>query len=399
MEFWLRYRHKTQRMESSIAPLLIKFLNNEADREELMLLEKWIAEEGSSQLLSDYLKINAVAHELFSQYDGVHAKEIIRRRIEEDKRRIRIGRRNSYLKYAAILVLSLGLGYFIFQQTYPDYMEVTAPIIVNNQIQTGSDRATLTLGDGSQVALSEGEQYQSGNATSNGEKIDYEATEVQEVQYNTLTIPRGGQFVVELSDGTMVWLNSASQLKYPVSFSKGKDRSVELVYGEAYFDVSPSTKHQGARFFVAHAQQKVEVLGTEFNIKAYPEEEQVLTTLVEGQVSLDAGLGQKSMLTPGQQAIWDKASQGITIANVDVYDQVSWKDGVFSFDRMALEDIMTVLSRWYDMDVEFESPELRDEGFTGVLGKEQEIEEILTTIKNFKVIENYEINKKTITLK
>lgn len=397
--FWLRYRDKTQRMEPSIAPVLIKFLNNEANRKELLLLEQWITEEGSSKLLSDYMKVNGAAHTLFDQYDGEHAKEVLRRHIEKESKDTRHWFASAYFKYAAILVLALGLGYMLFQQSGQGAEVVTEPVIVNNEIKTGTDKATLTLGDGSLVELTKDAPYQGANASSNGAQLFYGADAVETISYHTLTVPRGGQFVLEMADGTKVWLNSGSQLQYPTSFRAGTDRTVQLVYGEAYFDVSPASEHQGAKFFVEQDRQVIEVLGTEFNVKAYPEESQVLTTLVEGRVALGVGSEPEVSLVPGQQATWDTRDGAVTLASVDVYDEVSWKDGVFSFDRMPLEDIMTVLSRWYDMEVVFENDALREEGFTGALGKEQEIEDILTTIKNFGIIENFEINTKTITLK
>ncbi|MDC1324467.1 DUF4974 domain-containing protein, partial [Flavobacteriaceae bacterium] len=215
---------------------------------------------------------------------------------------------------------------------------------------------------------------------------------------NFLTIPRGGQFFLKLSDGTQVWLNSESQLKYPVSFRDGETRVVELVYGEAYFDVSPSNEHKGAKFKVLNQAQEIEVLGTEFNVKAYKDETNIFTTLIEGKVSISTETTNQ-ILKPKQQASFNISSKTMAIATVDVYSHTSWKEGVFSFRRTSLEQIMKVLSRWYDMDVEFMNPELKKEGFNGVLGKDQNIEDILKIIQSYGIIENYEIINKKIILK
>src|SRR5690606_24930608 len=189
--------------------------------------------------------------------------------------------------YAAAAVVTglLMTGYFLKDSVFTRTIE-TKPRIVNKNIDTGSDKATLTLEDGSHIVLGKGTSYNTQNARSNGEKIVYGAAEsdIAKVVYNFLTVPRGGQFHVVLSDGTEVWLNSESQLKYPVNFKKGQTRQVELVYGEGYFVVSPSSDHGGTKFVVFNQFQEIEVLGTEFNIKAYKEEENIYTTLVEGKV-------------------------------------------------------------------------------------------------------------------
>ena len=165
---------------------------------------------------------------------------------------------------------------------------VEATPILNKEdiITTGSDKAVLTLEDGSNIELEKGKAFKTNVVNSNGEKLVYNKTNQTKITYNYLTIPRGGQYFVKLSDGTEVWLNSESQLKFPVAFIKGQTREVTLVYGEAYFAVSPSTNHNGATFKVMNQGQEVEVLGTEFNIKAYKDEINIYTTLVEGKVTV-----------------------------------------------------------------------------------------------------------------
>jgi ferric-dicitrate binding protein FerR (iron transport regulator) len=289
---------------------------------------------------------------------------------------------------------------FLIKDKIINKPEETTPRIVNNNIEVGSDKATLTLEDGSQVSLERGSTYQTQNAHSNGEEIVYLPKEgnITKVANNILTIPRGGLFHLVLSDKSEVWLNSESQLKYPVSFVKGQPRKVELVYGEGYFVVSPSTEHGDAKFIVANQSQEIEVLGTEFNIKAYKDESNIYTTLVEGKVSVSTSTTKK-MLKPSQQANLNLIDNSMDIGTVNVYSEISWKDGVFSFRRKPLLEIMKVLSRWYDIDVNFEDPKLEKALFNGALGKDQNIEDILNTIKNFGVIKDYEIINKTILLK
>ncbi|MDO5981028.1 FecR family protein [Flavivirga spongiicola] len=276
------------------------------------------------------------------------------------------------------------------------------PAISANHIEAGTDRAILTLGDGSRVSLEKGRTYRSGNASSNGEEIEYRAggrsTPPRETAYNTLSVPRGAEFQIRLSDGTRIWLNSETRLKYPVAFGEGETRQVELVHGEAYFDVSPSRLHGGAKFKVVHEFQDVEVLGTEFNIKAYKEEGNIYTTLVEGKVSVNQQ-DKKQLLAPNEQLNLNTQDKKMTMARVDTDKEVSWKEGVFSFRNKSLKDIMKTLSRWYDMEVVFENKVIENEMFMGSFNKGLSIEDVMTSIKNTNIINGYHIKEKTLTIK
>lgn len=277
---------------------------------------------------------------------------------------------------------------------------VNTPIVVKNNIMIGKDKAILTLEDGSVIALEKGKAYTTKNVKSNGEKLVYNSTDnvKTEIANNFLTIPRGGQFYVQLADGTRVWLNSESQLKYPIAFVDGETRQVELLYGEAYFEVSPSTAHKGSRFKVKTRMQNIEVIGTEFNIKAYKDEPSIYTTLVEGKVQV-SNASTKSILAPSQQSKLSNNTNRIEIYDVDTYNEVSWRKGLFVFKGMPLKNIAKVLSRWYDVDIEFANPEQGAVKFNGVLNKNQNLEEILTTIKTTKFINAYEIKNKKIIIK
>ena len=371
-------------------------------------------EKTKAQILSDIKagKYSNLLKEINTEKDW----KTLKRKIQRSKRSKRSFKFWTY-GMAASIVLCISIT-FVFNKTNqkPDFGE---PTMINNHIETGTNKAILTLEDGSEVALEKGTPYQTDYVTSNGEEIIYNTATNNEqpdqasknssvdyfsegvsgrVAYNTLTIPRGGQFYILLSDGTKVWLNSESQLKYPVSFTKGKTRQVELVYGEAYFDVSPSTDHKGAKFKVYHRSQEVEVLGTEFNIKAYKDETNIYTTLVEGKVAVNTVIGNE-ILVPSQQSNLDLQANNMVVTTVEVTSVISWKDGVFDFENKPLKDIMKVLSRWYNMEVIIENKDLENEKFIGSFNKSLPIEDILASIKNTNIINNYEINNKTLTIK
>ena len=296
-------------------------------------------------------------------------------------------------------MLVLVSGYFLKNNVFTPPSEI-APSLVNQSIQTGTDKATLTLENGIEVPLEKETKYVAANATSNGEELVYKTQNnaKSEIVYNYLTIPRGGQFQLQLADGTKVWLNSETKLKFPVAFIEGQTRQVELLYGEAYFEVSPSSNHNGSRFNLKTQLQNIEVLGTAFNIKAYQNDTHIYTTLVEGMVDINS-MGITRQLLPNQQSILNLDSEKLTINNIDVYNEISWKNGLFSFKGKPLKEIMIVLARWYDIDFEFNDERLENVKFNGVLLKKQSLEEILTIIKETEFINAYEITAKKITIK
>ena len=314
-------------------------------------------------------------------------------------KRIELSNHKFYWRLSAAAIISgvLLTTYFFKDTLFSAPLENTSLVL---KVEPGKGKAILTLEDGSTIVLGKGKSYTSSNLISNGEKLVYNSVVNSNSKnvFNYLTIPRGGQYFVKLSDGTKVWLNSGSKLKYPVSFLEGETREVELVYGEAYFDVSPSTDHKGSKFKVLNQSQEVEVFGTEFNIKAYRDDNNIYTTLVEGKVRVNFE-GKKQYLKANQRSILEINNQTITVADVDVYNEISWKEGVFSFEDLTLREITKVLSRWYDVDFVFLNKSIENKKFVGVLDKNQNLEDILLTIKNFGIIREYRINERTIVLK
>ncbi|WP_299549197.1 FecR domain-containing protein [Seonamhaeicola sp.] len=374
--------------------IILKYLTDSISEIELTKLQDWLSKPKNQNKFKSYIKDDYNLNKLYDTVDADMAFDKVWSGIEKQTRVMPLYKRNVF-RYAVVasVVLLISLT-FIFKKETP---VVNTPIIVNNNIETGTDKATLTLADGTNITLEKGQNYIANNITSNGEEIVYETpnTAKKDIAYNYLTIPRGGQYYIKLEDGTQVWLNSESRLKYPVSFIDGETRQVELVYGEAYFDVSPSTDHNGSRFKVLTGDQNIEVLGTEFNIKAYQDEVLVYSTLIEGKVLMTTDT-YSTELSPNQQTVLNVNNNNVELLTVaDTYSITSWRNGVFSFKDMPLNKIMKVLSRWYDADIVFVNKEVENIHFTGVLGKEQSIENILSAIYNTNNI-MYEINDKTI---
>ena len=374
--------------------LIIKKINNTLTEEEGQIFDSWYKESKDHR---------SYFHKVENNYQkGIDLVDITKGWAGVSSKIKRKEKRYSIYKYAAAIVILITVGtiWFRDKENIQIHPTIDTVVIQKDSIQIGTDKATLTLDDGSEIVLAKGESVETDKASSNGEQLVYtdgqESTE-KIIAKNTLTIPRGGQFVLVLADGTKVWVNSETRLRYPVSFTANKTREVELVYGEAYFDVSPSTEHNGSRFVVLTDGQRVEVLGTEFNIKAYSGDKYVSTTLVEGKVLVENGMESKN-LSPGHQSVLDRDSKKLGVSKVDVYNEVSWKDGLFSFENRSLEDIMQVLARWYDVEVVFEDKAIEELSFNGVFRKTLSLKEILDIIQNTNVVK-YEINGKTIIMK
>lgn len=375
--------------------LFSKYIDGTCTEQEIELLETYLdsyqSKNGKSRL-SDFTDIEQSKDKIWQSI----CMELQHSRSKRKKYPFK-----KYLLYPAAAAILVLFGITIFFQNQGSKLPETQ--IVETNIPTGTDKATLTLSTGKLISLKKGNLYKSDNIESDGESLVYKKEEEKDVKdnkvaYNYLTVPRGGQFFVKLSDGTKVWLNSESKLKYPESFNDGEPRLVELVYGEAYFEVSPSTQHKGSKFNVLSEGQKIQVLGTQFNVKAYRDEKSTYTTLVEGKIELQAN-NQKKLLTPNLQAIVNENSKTITVKVVDVYNETSWKEGVFSFKSKSLKELMQVLSRWYDVEVVFENKSLEEIKFKGVLGKDQSLDDILLAIKSGSLINSYEIRNRTILIR
>lgn len=301
---------------------------------------------------------------------------------------------------AAIILITLGIGaYFI---TGKNNQKALPAIALQDRVP-GGNKAVLTLANGKQIVLDEAGKgeiaQQPGISISNTPEGQIVYTVTGETasaeneipgRSNTISTPKGGQYQVVLSDGTKVWLNSASAISYPSTFST-QQRLVEL-RGEAYFEVAKNAK---VPFRVKTAVQTVEVLGTHFNINAYDDEPLMKTTLLEGSVSVSAG-GEQQMLVPGQQARVNKKGTTIQVGDdVNPDKIVAWKNGVFSFEHDDLKSVMRQISRWYDVDVVYTGPVPEDK-FLGEISRNSKLSEVLKILELNNV--RFKISGKVITV-
>lgn len=263
-----------------------------------------------------------------------------------------------YISYAAaVLFLLAGAGVYTWlpeKPVQPATEVVKKTELPKDDALPGTNKATLTLGDGSVIELDSTDQKiistkEGATISVAGEKLVYVATNSDsKIIYNTMKTPRGGQYKLTLSDGTNVWLNAASSITYPTVFN-GEQRNVSIT-GEAYFEVAKNPQKP----FVVKINDNagIRVLGTHFNVNAYTDEPQVNTTLLEGKVMVNAGT-KSQQLDPGQQSQLSRNGNLKLLRNADLQQAVAWKDGIFNFRHTKLEVLMRQLSRWYDVEVEY----------------------------------------------
>ena len=357
-----------------IEKIIVKYIHQEANYSELKKLDLWLKDDANSADFNHFVETEYLVAINLGDYNLQKAKRIIRKKYElqRRKRKIAFVRRIS-IAASIVLILSFSLSLLIENNSVLKNSTAKTPIEIK------SNKAILTLNNGEKISLDSNKKYSANNVKGNDKELLYlprtKKTD-QKLAYNYLTIPRGGGFFVQLSDGTKIFLNSDSKLKYPVTFNEGEARKVELIYGEAYFEVSPSSKHSGDSFKVFTKNQEVHVLGTHFNVKAYKEERLISTTLIEGKVKVNNGLN-AVLLAPNQKAIVSNETKFIEVLNVDVSHEVAWVKGLLSFNEAPLEEIMQTLSRRYNVEVIFESEAIKKYKFTGILETKTALKEIL----------------------
>jgi ferric-dicitrate binding protein FerR (iron transport regulator) len=267
-----------------------------------------------------------------------------------------VGRRKHVWWVAAACILALlWTGDWLFPRHEKGGMAKATSSIERTGLIPAGNKATLTLGDGSTILL---DSSANGMVASEGStrvikldsgRIAYQADGSHEgsLSYNVIHTPRGGKYEVTLPDGTKVWMNAASSLRFPTVFN-GLQREVALT-GEAYFEVA---ENRQMPFNVSIGEATVKVLGTHFNINAYSDERSIHTTLLEGAVQFSSG-GAGKLLHPGEQAVFDDSTSALSVHEADINQVMAWKNGRFEFDNIDLPAVMRQISRWYDVDVEY----------------------------------------------
>lgn len=373
-----------------IARRLSRFLLHTTSVSEEKELQQWT--EKHQHLLQ---KLN---HPSYYTQQVLRRKELISKYSWEkfaadQKQKIRI-RKLKTLRYAAsvAVLLTTGIAIWLFNtnQPHPTY------IAAFPQLNPGSAKASLVLNDGREISLNNQLTLteKDGTIIRNSEtgELAYQNDIISDtvLQYNTLKVPRGGEYRVTLADGTKVWINSESELSFPVRFNSST-REVFLK-GEAYFEIAPNKSQP---FYVNNNQFQVHATGTAFDVIAYQDEPELKVILTEGKVNIENKQQILSQLTPNQQFAWNKENGQFTVSTIDPRTATAWKDGNFFFNDEPLESIIRKLARWYNVEIECAEPEICTYKFSGKIRKYEDATQVLNMLKlTNEVYYSIETNKK-----
>ena len=363
-----------------IVRLLQLYLLGDITEEERQELEDWCKETPQNRNLFEQI----CQEDLFSKERSVYEKiddTKALRTFEKHVRKVSTRGFGRWWKYAAVLLLPIlvvGLWKLVYEVEQ-------VPVVTSSvsQIQPGCSRAVLVLDDGRTVFLKEEEEGVISEdkgimVTGERDRLVYTSSEgknVDELRFNELEIPRGGEYKVRLADGTLVYLNSATRMKYPVKFDE-KERKVYLS-GEAYFEVAKDPERP---FFVEMEGVEVRVYGTSFNVNTH-QKGNVQTVLVKGSIGVKVlSSGMESVIRPGQMAEFQQGNTKVDVKDVNVAVYTDWKDGIFRFENQRLEDILTVLSNWYDVDIFYQTVSVKELHFSGYMERYKDVSVILEAI-------------------
>ncbi|MCK7556321.1 FecR domain-containing protein [Chitinophaga sedimenti] len=377
-----------------IAPLLHRqFIGETLTAAEQQLLDQWTNASEHNQSLAKRLQSPEAVQQMLTTWQAIDQhREINKQKVlariaalseeTDNVRPLSIWRRKT-LRYAAAAAIVLSAGWYIWSAQHPT---PKPPLVLHEIIAPGREGAVLTLADGSTMVL---DSVANGILTTQGGaqvmlqngQLAYNTTGNNEsITYNTIATPKGRQFKLLLPDGSKVWLNAASSVTFPTTFT-GKERRVKLE-GEAYFEIA---QHAQQPFIVNIGETaEVEVLGTSFNINSYKNEASIKATLLQGAIRLYA-YQQSAVLKPGQQAeLTTSKAQLSLIQHPDLDKVIAWKNGLFNFDGASLEEVMRELERWYDIDVTYMNgvPAAR---FGGEINKQNSLQEVLQILQGSNV--------------
>jgi transmembrane sensor len=365
--------------QKELQKIIQRYVSGTATADEILFVEKYYQYLDKNANVLDQTSTDELAKMAEANFVSIKSK------IETPQKR-KVVALYKYISAAAVLILISAITFVFLNKTKPVVKSDTA-ISKKLDVLPGTDKAVLTLADGSKVILDEHTSTDISDKdglkisrTKDGQLVytiinqdDLKANST--IAFNTIQTPKGGQYQVILPDGTKVWLNAASSLKYPEVFT-GNERRVELT-GEAYFEVA---KNKAKPFHVKNHSQDVEVLGTHFNINSYMDDHTIKTTLLEGSVRVSNGKSVR-ILKPGEQSIAEAAGKGMIrlAAGVDTDDETAWKNGLFQFNNANLKSILSQLERWYDINIDYST--IPDKKYNGMVPRKAKLSEVLKMLE------------------
>ncbi|WP_140487239.1 FecR family protein [Flavobacterium sp. GSA192] len=359
--------------------IITKYFSQSANMDDLDVLNKWIESQENQEIFQEYVKTHFAVTLAMNDPDITAIKNELLKEIRKGKKKEPKYRIGILMRYAAIAILFLGIGFLMQKKFFINNNDKEVFVNSKNEITLQLENGevqVITVGKKNKVTDSKGNVI--GNQ--NGNKIIYDIkTPLNKLAYNTIKIPYGKRFELELSDGTLVHLNSGSTLKYPVAFIAGQNRQVFLD-GEAFFDVSKDKKHP----FVVNADNlNIRVLGTHFNVSNYAEDDVTDVVLVEGSVGMyptneKFDVSKNTILEPGFKGSFSKKDRRINTASVVTSTYTSWMQGGLTFRNMSFKNISKKLERHYNVSIETQNTKLENELFNASFKSNESIEKVLS---------------------
>lgn len=377
-------------MSIEIEKILDKLLltKEEITTEEQNIFKEWIRKVNNQKKFRELQNIRSAIYAIgvSKQVNSERGWEICRRQLKFQRRNLR------FLPYAAaVLVVGLGISLGILNKR----PQVAPPVLpVSQQVVPGQKQAVLTLSTGQQVILSDSLSpmtEKNGTTIQNtGSQLVYNQSDTSDILvYNTVTVPRGGEYKLTLSDGSVVWVNSESEITYPVTFS-ANTREITLK-GEAFFEIK---KDNNRPFIVRTHQFDIRVTGTQFNVRSYPEDI-ASATLAQGSIQLEES-NHITPLEPGQQA--SLINGRIQVRDIDLEEAIAWRYEAFCFKHRPLESLLNEIARWYDIEIFYQNNEVRNYHFTAWFRRSTSIHELMGILEKTEQIK-LELKGKTLTVR
>lgn len=389
---------KSEKETLRLAEILVRSFREELTSEERAVLDSWLAEDEHHQILYEQYAGEKFLKEKTDNAMRIDWQYDYQNFIQKYPQLYRPIHWVRWMKYAAIFILPIALCIFWWINDSGDRLVVQTAEIAPIE----KAKPILTLAGGQKMVLTNRINFRETDGTLvageiGGLSYKQENTENSEMQqdaiFNNLEIPRGAEYFLLLADGTKIWLNSESVIRYPVNFT-GANREVYME-GEAFFEVAKDSLRP---FVVYAADARIEVLGTEFNVRNYREEEDVATTLVKGSVRLTCGKNENQIvLKPGEQGNVSRGNGALAVHNVDTYFYTAWKDARFVFRSTRMEELLSTLARWYDLQIFYQNDAVKDICFTGDMERMADFHQLLNIIEGNDLV-RFVINERTVTV-
>ena len=377
---------------SHISKLIVLHLKNELNADQKEELNLWLKEDCNQKIFGKITSKSAILNKV-NEYDTDQMNEVW---VKLDKQLFKKPDYLKWLSYAAVIILPLAIGFFILNQT-PKFETEIAQF---EELKPGETNAKLYFANGDVVDLKE-DNFSTLRSDDNllvknsDEKLQINSDELLAssiVKMNRIVTPIGGEYQVELPDGTKVWLNADSYLEFPSKFAD-KQRKV-IAKGEAYFDV---VSNKDWPFIVESQGVELKVLGTEFNLRAYVDEDYITTSLIEGSVLVSNSFNNKVKLSPGKQVSVGIHDNKMTESEADIEAVTAWRNGRFIFKKKRVENIMYDLARWYNVKIFFSNSSVKDVTITLDAPRYGKIEDILSLIEGTRDV-NFDIKGRIINV-